>query len=277
MRSFRRFVVLIVVCLGLPATFLTGCTPAPIADQGYQLVFEDNFDTLDTSVWAEPACCGGSVDPTISPEGYLTLTALPTPTGTQWGHLASTGPRSSGEPSYPNPRAWQEGYFEARIRYTNNPWSWPAFWLFSMAKSEAWPGEDCSRLTSEWDIMENGVQNGQGQRPADRWFFTNLHRNTRNGQVDYCGTPDEHRSYARDYTGVADLSDWHTWSGRWTEDELCTYMDDVQINCSAPFDTTAQPMHLVFTMQYLRQCDGCPARPSSLQMQVDWVRVWQQP
>lgn len=276
MRSLRRFLVLIVVCLGLPATFLAGCTPAPIADQGYELVFEDDFDTLDTSVWAEPACCGGSVDPTISPEGYLTLTTTAA-SGYHWAHLASTGPRSTGEPSYPNPRAWQEGYFEARIRYTNNPWSWPAFWLFSMAKSEAWPGEDCSRLTSEWDIMENGVQNGQGQRPAASWFFTNIHRNTRNGQVDYCATPDEQRGYARNYTGVADLSDWHTWSGRWTEDQLCTYMDDVLINCSAPFDTTAQPMHLVFTMQYLRQCDGCPARPSSLQMQVDWVRVWQQP
>jgi hypothetical protein len=34
-------------------------------------------------------------------------------------------------------------------------------------------------------------------------------------------------------------------------------------------------MHIVFTMLYLPTCAGCPARPPSLEMQVDWVRVWQ--
>jgi hypothetical protein len=42
------------------------------------------------------------------------------------------------------------------------------------------------------------------------------------------------------------------------------------------FDSTSQPMHLVFTMQYLGRCDGCGPRPSELEMQVDWVRVWQE-
>jgi hypothetical protein len=123
--------------------------------------------------------------------------------------------------------------------------------------------------------MENGVPNADGTQPASSWYFTALHRNTSDGTDDgYCGIPDEYRSAIQDFTGT-DLSDWHTWSGHWTAGELCTYLDGVEIQCAAPWDSTAQPMHLTFTMQYLAQCAGCPARPPKLEMQVDWVRVFQ--
>jgi hypothetical protein len=144
-----------------------------------------------------------------------------------------------------------------------------------MAKTEAWPGENCDHLDAEWDIMENGVQNAGGTRPASSWYYTALHRNTSDGTDDgYCGQPDEYVGAGRDLTGT-DLSTWHVWGGRWTGDELCTYLDGVEIQCMEPYDSTAQPMHLVFTMQYLGQCTGCPSRPPELQLQVDWVRVWQ--
>jgi hypothetical protein len=58
---------------------------------------------------------------------------------------------------------------------------------------------------------------------------------------------------------------------------MCTYIDGEEITCVEPFDTTAQPMHLVLSMSYLPTCAGCRPRPASLEMQVDWVRVWQQP
>jgi hypothetical protein len=123
--------------------------PAPIRDADYQLAFEDDFEgsELDTSVW-NTGPVGGSLPATVA-GGRLTIKTTAA-NNHHWGHLASTGPRSDGEPSYANPKAWQEGYVEARTRYTDNPWSWPAFWMFSMAKSEAWPGEDCSLLNAEW-------------------------------------------------------------------------------------------------------------------------------
>jgi hypothetical protein len=105
--------------------------------------------------------------------------------------------------------------------------------------------------------------------------YTSLHRNTTDNTDDgYCGIPDELRKYSTDTTDV-DLSDWHVWSGHWTAGELCTYVDDWPLGCVEPFDSTAQQMHIVFTMLYLGECIGCSARPSSLEMQVDWVRVWQ--
>jgi hypothetical protein len=253
-------------------------TPAPIAGAGYQAVYGDEFTGLDTSVW-QTAPFGGSLPPVVA-DGTMTLRAT-ADNGHSWGYVASTGPRNpSGEPSYAAPRAWQQGYFEARLRYTDDEWSWPAFWLFSMAKSEAWvrnaDGEDCSLLNSEWDIMENGVQNGEGLRPAGDWYFTALHRNTSDNSADdrYCGVADETRTHSQEFPGV-DLSGWHTWGALWTGDQLCTYLDDVQIQCMEPYDSTAQPMHLIFTMQYLSRCDGCGPRPSELEIEVDWVRVWQ--
>jgi beta-glucanase (GH16 family) len=256
------------------AVFLAACTPPPIEDQGYELVFQDEFNaTAVDPLWAT-APFGGSLPATVA-NGVLKITTTAA-NGYQWGYLAGTGARSTGEPNYPRAKAWREGYFEARIRFTDNPWSWPAFWLFSMAKTEAWPGENCAHLNAEWDVMENGIPNSDGTRPASSWYFTALHRNTSDGTADgYCTTPDTQRIASQDFTGT-DLSAWHTWSGLWTADELCTYLDGVEIQCMDPYDSTRQPMHLTFTMQYLQTCGGCPSRPASLEMQVDWVRVWQE-
>jgi hypothetical protein len=257
-------------------TVLTGCAPAPIAGGGYELVYHDEFDgdTL-SGIWAT-APFGGSLPPTVG-DGVMTIRATAA-NDYQWAYVASTGPRIDTEPSYPFAQSWRFGYFEARLRFTDDAWAWPAFWLFSMAKTEAWPGEDCSLLNAEWDIMENGIGNrdGSGGRPASRSTFAVLHRNTTDNTEDgYCGIADEMRMFSTDFTDV-DLSDWHTWAGRWTAGGLCTYLDDQLLGCVAPYDSTPQRMHIVFTMLYLNACVRCPAvRPNSLEMQVDWVRVWQ--
>jgi len=257
--------------VALWATTLTGCTPPPISGGGYELVFNDEFDDL-SGLW-QTAPFGGSL-PATAANGMMTVRTTAA-NAYRWGYVASTGPRFETEPSYPFAHRWQYGYFEARLRYTNSAWAWPAFWLFSMAKTEAWPGENCAVLNAEWDIMENGVANANGDRPAARWNNSAIHRNTTDNSSDgYCGQPDDARGFSQDMAGT-NLSDWHVWAGRWTSSQLCTYLDGELLNCMAPFDTTAQPMHLVFTMLYLPECSGCGARPSSMQMQVDWIRVWQ--
>lgn len=257
------------------STTPSACAPGPISGGGYELVWREEFDgdTL-SGIWAT-APFGGSLPPTVS-DGVLQIRSTAA-NDYQWGYVASTGPRLDTEPSYPFAQSWREGYFEARIRFTDNAWSWPAFWLFSMAKTEAWPGENCWVLNAEWDIMENGIGNreGTGGRPASRSSYTSLHRNTTDNTADgYCGIPDEMRKFSTDFTDV-DLSDWHVWAGRWTSSALCTFLDGEPLGCVLPYDSTDQTMHIVFTMQYLGECIGCPARPTSLEMEVDWVRVWQ--
>ena len=272
-RRARRAALLL--SLALPVALLTACEPPAIAGQGYQVVFEDQFDgpTLDP-IW-QNAPFGGGQAPTVS-SGSMILTSTPT----AWAYAGSTGPRQQSEPNYPSAASWQEGYFEARLRFTDDPWAWPAFWLFSMAKSEAWPQTICppvGQYTSEWDIMEGGLNNADGSRPASRSTHSVLHRNTENGSAGpWCGLADETRSVHHVSPSV-NLADWHTWGGLWTEDEVCLYLDDALVGCLPTYDTTAQPMHLIFTINYHGLCGGCPAKPAQLQMEVDWVRVWQQP
>lgn len=257
----------------LAALLIGACVPPPINGSGYELVFSDQFDGDALSgVWSVPPH-GNALPPTLT-DGVMTIWTT-TANGYSWGFVGSTGPRLSSEPSYPFMHAWKEGYFEARVRYADNPWAWPAFWMYSASTAEAWPGQDCRRLTSEWDIMENGIANQLGERPADHWNVSVIHRNTTDGTSDgYCGRVDETRVFQREFPDV-DLNDWHVWAGRWEGDELCTYLDDVELQCMDAYDTTAQPMHLVFTIQYLGACSGCGPRPAALALQVDWVRVWQ--
>jgi len=261
--------------IGLGATTVvmalaTTCgAPPPISDSTYELVFVEQFDGDAIRPHWATAPFGGSLPATVQ-DGILTLRSTAA-NHHRWGYVASTGPRLDPEPNYPFASAWQEGYFEARLRFTDDPWAWPAFWLFSMAKTEAWPGEDCTKLNAEWDIMENGVGTGR----ASAWHVSVLHRNTTDNTADgYCGITDETR-VTTDHFPDTDLSGWHTWAGRWSADELCTYLDGVEIDCVEPFASTAQPMHIVFTINYLGECPGCPPRPDGLEMQVDWVRVWQ--
>jgi hypothetical protein len=263
-----------VAAMPLLLVLLSACAPTPVRSDGYRLVFNDNFDgtALDTNNWSPPPY-GSSLDPLVA-FNAVTLKATAA-NNYAWSSMASTGLRSDTEPSYPHAHAWREGYVEARIRYTNSPWAWPAFWMFSMSATESWPNQDCSHLMSEWDLMENGVENAAGDHPSNHWYFTALHRNTDDGSPDgYCGQPDTQRTYSQDMS-PKNLSDWHVWSGRWTSSQVCTYLDDVQLQCMPTWDTTGQRMDLLFTIHYLDQCDGCPPRPSELTMQVDWVRVWQ--
>jgi beta-glucanase (GH16 family) len=247
--------------------------PPPIPETGWALVFGDGFEGTELKpIWAG-APFVDSLPATVA-DGILTLRSTAA-NGHQWGYLATTGPRIEGEPSYPYAAAWQEGYVEARVRYSNDRWARPAMWMFSMAKTEAWPGEDCSLLNAEWDIMENGIDVGDGSRPANDWVTSAIHRNTTDNTPDgYCGLPDVHQYASTPSRGV-DLSSWHTWAGRWTAAELCTYVDDVLVHCLPTYDTTAQPMHLVLSIGYLGACTGCPPPPAEMEMQVDWVRVWQ--
>lgn len=249
------------------------CEPAPIAGRDYRLAYEENFNGTTLSPQWATAAYGGSLQPTVA-NGSMTVRTTAA-NNRHWGYVASTGQRSAVEPNYPRMAAWEEGYFEARLRYTDSNWAWPAFWLYSASTTEAWPNENCAFYTAEWDIMENGIANWNGERPARHSNVSVAHYNTRDNSADgYCGVADETRLFIRDFPST-DLSGWRTWGGRWEGDELCTYLDNVRIQCMQGFDTMAQPLHMAFTMQYLRKCPGCGTRPAAMQMQVDWVRVWQ--
>lgn len=250
----------------------------------WRRVFEDDFTNPSvslSSVWElHPPFTTKYPGAVSVANGVMTLKTGEL-TNNEWTHVSTAGPRRSTEPNYPAMKAWREGYFEARFRYTDSEWSWPAFWLFSANKVEVWPGEKCPAqggyYNAEWDMVENGVQNGWQHRPSNSWYARVIHKNTTDHTDDgYCGQPDEDKQYAQDFTGQKNLSDWHTWGGRWVGNQLCTYLDNQQLNCETAYDTMNQPMVINIDINFLGNCPSwCGTRPKELQLQVDWVRVWQ--
>jgi len=255
--------------------------PAPIAGQGYELVFEDDFDTLNRDIWMPPPWHGtdwpsGRV--TVA-DSILTISADQNSPTRKYEEVWSLGPQQAGYPRYPNALAWQEGYFEVYCRATNDPWTKLALWMNSLENENSYGlgSRDCSILNSEWDMVENGNRAGRnpdGDGYANVEHTSGLHRNT-NGP---CGVPNSLRIYHTTPPG-GNLCDWHTWGGRWTALSVSTYLDGVLQSSQATWDTTAQPMPFIFSTAPMDAYppQGPPPVPDFIVMDVDWIRVWQRP
>jgi hypothetical protein len=142
-----------------------------------------------------------------------------------------------------------------------------------METSNCWPDQrNCSILNAEWDMVENGIRSWAGPSGYAKVNHVGaLHRNTGGP----CGVPDTPlRSY--DVQGLSGLCDWHVWSGKWTADEVTTYLDGQRLGSQPTHDTTAQPMYMLLTAAPTNsQPPENPPRPESMETQIDWVRVWQ--
>jgi beta-glucanase (GH16 family) len=255
----------------IPHRLATQPEPKPIAGQGYNVTFADEFGTLDRRVW----CSHQWWEPTPR-------------RGTQYVHdgiLHVVSRRANGYPNntitsercgQANPKSFRQGYFESRMKWTAGNGSTPAFWLLSTrhASNPAYPRINpfCAQrglphsecLTSELDVFE-----GQGHLPRD--FSGALHRNT----AGFYGESDEYRQvYTR---GLPDMTQaFHTYSAKWTASEVCWYLDESRLGCRPTYASTNQPMHLLF-YQWPQSWARDPDRtsPDELHIEVDWVRVWQ--
>lgn len=178
-----------------------------------------------------------------------------------------------------NPKSFQYGYFEARMAWTGVPGSGPAFWLFSTrhATNPAWPNVNpyCRNnglpvaqcWSAELDVFE-----GYGNHL--NVFTGTVHRNS-------CGCygvdDDQNGNNWQPQTGV-NMSDWHTYGLKWTPTTLSWYLDDRLIMTDPVYDSTNQPMHLLFYNWNTDWEEGNhtgPSSPPTIQTEVDWVRVWQ--
>ena len=189
-------------------------------------------------------------------------------------HSLSSLSTSGGQPRH----VWRQGYFEARFKYTSATGAMPAFWLMSASDAlnpnapGAPPPSLCPALhltfcpSAEIDMFEHFPVNGLGDHEAT------LHRNT-SGRW---GLPDSTRpvfSHLRYNLGAS----WHTYGTKWTKRSISYYLDGRLLGSVATFGTTDQPMFLTLYMWTDVYGPGPDARtPDALDMQVDWVRVWQQ-
>jgi Glycosyl hydrolases family 16 len=268
-----------------PVACVPSSEPGPVAGQEYVLRFSDCFGTLSRSVW----CSHQWWEPNPPP-------------GTQYvedGVLHLVRRRSDGYPNVTvssepcgqeNPKSFQYGYMEARMRYDTVRGNGPAFWMLpsrfqEYAAGPEWnpnvpppycqenglPVAEC--YGSELDVFEGYGNIQYGGTRTDDWFSGTLHRNT----SGWFGVPNQVRSVTRG-TGL-DLSEWHTYAARWTASQVCFYIDGAEQGCVTPFDSTNQPMYLLlYNWNTVWEDENMPNAntPDRLDVSVDWVRVWQQ-
>ena len=209
--------------------------PEPVEGQGYSRRFSDCFDVLSRSVW----CSNQWWEPTPPP-------------GTQYvedGVLHLVRRRSDGYPNVTmssepcgqeSPKSFRQGYFEARMRWTGVPGSGPAFWLLSTAHATNpnWPEPACPQptcLSAEIDVFE-----GYGNHLDV--FTGSIHRNSCNCY----GEPSAMNSNNWQPQPGMNLSGWHVYAVRWTGTTVTWYLDDRLIMSAPVFDSTDQPMHVLF-------------------------------
>jgi len=237
--------------------------PQPIAGQGYRLAFGDEFDSLDRAVWDDHIWYDDPPSPTWAPRQYVSAGTLQLvsrrddlfPGCTSLCYPINTATTLSSGKSF------QYGYFEARMRWTKGPGSWPAFWLISTGWAKT---GSCATPAGELDVME-----GQGTEPDV--FYGTIHKDS----AGACGG-DEQNGNNWQPVGV-DLTDgFHTYAALWTPTTVSWYLDDKLIMSAPTYSTDNQPMFLLLQM-WSGGWTSPPtsATPPELLTEIDWVHVWQ--
>jgi beta-glucanase (GH16 family) len=270
----HRKVLAVSVACGLAlcaVSALAQDAPKPIRDLGgYQLVFHDDFDSLDISpagigsnTWHEGVWFNHKHPPashiTVS-NGVLTLTWTPNQ-GCPDTSIATLSHDAK------NFHAWRYGYFEGRMKWDVVRGSWPAFWLIPVQSAKRTDIFNGIHESGEIDIFE-----GQGDHPHQ--LYTTVHDWTNN----------THDSANKNNTvqlpSDIDLNKWHVYGLLWTAGQLTWYLDNKPIHSEptpAVFDR--QDYYIVLSSQESvnwKEGDMTGVTASKIDLNVDWVRVWQQ-
>jgi len=264
---------------GLTATTApcpTTSEPAPIAGLGYHQVFRDDFNTLDRSVW----------------DNHIWYDTAPLAAWTNFQyaqngilHLVTSRNYLLGSTAFPentlttqtSGRTFQQGYFEARMKWTGGHGAWPGFWLLSYrhATDPAWPNVNpyCSQNglpTAQCYSAELDVFEGQGSEPTS--FYGTIHRNSSGSY----GVRDQQNANNWQNAGVDLTADFHTYGMLWTATQITWYLDGRALMSAPVYDSTDQPMFLLLQMWtggWTYNPDS--TTPTNLETQVDHVQVWQ--
>lgn len=254
----------------------TTAEPAPIAGLGYHQVFRDDFDSLNRSVWDNHIWYDSAPLPAWINFQYAQSGIL---------HLVTSRTFLSGTTAYPentittqtSGRTFQQGYFEARMKWTGGHGAWPAFWLFSYrhATNPAWPNVNpvCSQQglpTAQCYSAELDAFEGQGSEPTS--FYGTIHRNSSGAY----GVRDQQNANNWENVGVDLTAAFHTYGMLWTATQITWYLDGRALMSAPVYDSTNQPMFLLLQMwtggwTY----DPDSTTPTNLDTQVDYVQVWQ--
>jgi beta-glucanase (GH16 family) len=236
---------------------------------GYNLVWEDTFSALNlctTSVagcnWYNSGLWYANTAGTVT-DPYGTYVNVQWATG-QSNRSTTITTASMNQLYY---RRWTFGYFEFRMAFNPVAGSWPGIGMYSIMDG---PGNDTNnQMYPELDIFE-----WQSNNPTV--FSGTIHVWKNSAMIASAGvTP----------TPSVDYSQFHTYGVLWTPTTVTWYLDNVSMGSvsitSSPYNEVyngQQPLFLVLGQQAgCRWVYTCAGQVSPLDMQVQWVHVYQTP
>eukprot|EP00122_Pirum_gemmata_P018376 Pgem_evm1s17207 len=202
---FKRSACSYFPCNHAPPAPLPKKIPTTTPTKG-KLVFEDNFNSFDTSIWTANTeiHVNGEIQDYSSDKRYaytqngvLNLLAIKNEQENKW-YSARYNTRGV--------RQFQYGYIETRVRMPAQPGSFPAVWMLpdSIDKPTPWP------LCGELDIFE--YQSIWDEIPSTLHFH------------------ERHGGESMTFKGpFKDASDWHVYGVDWREDRIAFYHDNKRV------------------------------------------------
>ncbi len=266
----RTSIPFALICCWLLDTLYSQIPQNPKPADKYQLVFSDEFTSLDLGTgdrdlsakphtWYEGIWFSQhhtSLDHFITANSTLALI---------WkkGQLEPDSSISTFSVHSPNYHAWRYGYFEARMKWQPEEGAWPAIWLIPVQAAK--PSR--STESGEIDIFE-----GQGSEPHT--FFGTIHLWDGSRQLASSSPHNHFRLPA-----TADFSQFHTYGLLWVPGRVTWYFDNVPLHSEPTYGIfDKQDYFLVIGMQEgvdWKSGNLTGVTAQSLTLTVDWVRVWQ--
>jgi beta-glucanase (GH16 family) len=242
-------------------------TPPPQA-QGYKLAFADEFNAPDLGsdetgvhAWYEGVWWYHKHAP------LRNISAADSVLSLKWerGQEADDTSISTLGRHARNFAAWRYGYFEARMRWDVVNGAWPAFWLIPAQDANSQAIYNGTKETGEIDIFE-----GQGDHPHS--FYGTIH--------DWVNLHDHaNKNNTFDLSSDIDLSQFHVYGLLWTPGRVTWYLDNQPLHSeNTPPIFDRQDFFLVLGMgegQDWKAGNLSGITATSMTMNVDWVRVWQ--
>lgn len=244
-------------------------TPFDPYIDGRTLIYEDDFNSFDSSMWGYELGTPRNADREIQcyreenvtiEDSCLVLTAKRESYGGKaWTSGSITGQRK---------QEFKYGRFEAKIKFPNLIGAFGAFWLVgsnfwkeytdggkSTSYGEIWP--KCGEIDVQETIPGNATT-----AQANMWTYTG-----------------SSMGLGRSASMVS--SEWHIYAMEWTSEYIAIFLDDVEYKrwTFADYDASAvQAYHLPFYMilnMAVGASGGTPADSTTeMKMYVDWVRVY---
>ncbi|HOM61753.1 MAG TPA: family 16 glycosylhydrolase [Anaerohalosphaeraceae bacterium] len=242
---------------------------APPDGSGYswKLIFDDEFEgtSLDRTKWISQHpwtrdykgdAYNRDENVTVG-DGCLTITAK---AESYAGHSFTSGAISTGYSKF----RFKYGYAEARIKMPGARGSWANFWMLT----DGWP--------PEFDVVEYPLYNVEGDNNQRYRYITNIHYG------------DSQSNMATHWRSSNLSAGFHTYALDWRPWYVAYYFDDGYVRSLNDFAPSNDFGSMYLILDYYVGGDWSgevwqhpdPATwpaptSSSVQMKIDWVRVWQ--